>query len=618
MAFARIFSGTLHKDQTVFMLHPRHDPRTVACVWSDQLPAAEDIKAEGYSDHLPEHVGVVTISNLYVLMGRSVEAVNHVGAGNIVGIGGLEGVVLKSATLSTTIACPAFRQMSFAATPIVQVAVEPYHPTDMQALREGMTLLNQADPCVKVTISETGEHLLATAGEVHLQRCLDDLRTTYAKVKLNVSAPIIPFRETVVPPPKVDTLNEAISNENEIKRMRERDLGAAELVNDEGTVSIVTPNRLCSLEIQASPLPEKVTQLLDDSREVLRVLSLSAAASGQGGGASELSISEGTLSQLSKLKDDLSVAFAESGSDWEGTVERIWSFGPRLIGTNILLNEVFEYNRPSIWSILERKRVASSDLWEFDNSVVNGFQLAALAGPLCEEPMYGVCLSVKKWTIHQSPIPLKASSDREESEDTVVYERENECEQKAGRSEGDVPPLLDNGAQKSVDASYTVLGGQLISAVKEGCRKAFMAQPVRLMAAMYKCKIQATSDVLGRVYGVLGKRQGRVITEEMKEGSNIFEIDALVPVAESFGFAEEIRKKASGLASPQLVFSHWETIPMDPFWVPSTEEELMHFGEKADSENVAQKYMNMARKRKGLHVEEKIVEHAEKQRTLKK
>ena len=82
------------------MLHPRHDPRTVACVWSNQLPAAEDIKAEGYSDPLPEHVDVITISNLYLLMGRSVEAVNHVSAGNIVR--GLEGVVLKSATLSTT------------------------------------------------------------------------------------------------------------------------------------------------------------------------------------------------------------------------------------------------------------------------------------------------------------------------------------------------------------------------------------------------------------------------------------------------------------------------------------------------------------------------------------
>lgn len=42
----------------------------------------------------------------------------------------------------------------------------------------------------------------------------------------------------------------------------------------------------------------------------------------------------------------------------------------------------------------------------------------------------------------------------------------------------------------------------------------------------------------------------------------------------------------------------------------------MHFGEKADTENRARKYMNAVRKRKGLRVEEKIVEFAEKQRTL--
>ena len=57
---------------------------------------------------------------------------------------------------------------------------------------------------------------------------------------------------------------------------------------------------------------------------------------------------------------------------------------------------------------------------------------------------------------------------------------------------------------------------------------------------------------------------------------------------------------------------------MDPFWVPTTEEEIMHFGEKADSENQSLAYMNNVRRRKGLKVDEKIVEHAEKQRTLSK
>ena len=62
----------------------------------------------------------------------------------------------------------------------------------------------------------------------------------------------------------------------------------------------------------------------------------------------------------------------------------------------------------------------------------------------------------------------------------------------------------------------------------------------------------------------------------------------------------------------------FQVIPSDPFWVPSTEEELLHYGEKADTESLARQYMNSVRKRKGLAVEEKIVEHAEKQRTRKK
>lgn len=105
---------------------------------------------------------------------------------------------------------------------------------------------------------------------------------------------------------------------------------------------------------------------------------------------------------------------------------------------------------------------------------------------------------------------------------------------------------------------YGPFSGQLMSAMKEGCRRAFQLQPMRLMAAMYTCQIQTTADVLGRMYGVISKREGRVLSEEMKEGSDVFDVTAVLPVAESFGFAEEIRKKTSGLANPQLVFSHWE------------------------------------------------------------
>ena len=105
----------------------------------------------------------------------------------------------------------------------------------------------------------------------------------------------------------------------------------------------------------------------------------------------------------------------------------------------------------------------------------------------------------------------------------------------------------------------------------------------------------------------------------MNEGTPFFTITATLPVAESFGFSEEIRKRTSGAASPQLIFSGYEMLDEDPFWVPFTEEELEDLGEIADRENMAKKYMDGVRRRKGLFVQgTRIVERAEKQKTLKK
>lgn len=126
------------------------------------------------------------------------------------------------------------------------------------------------------------------------------------------------------------------------------------------------------------------------------------------------------------------------------------------------------------------------------------------------------------------------------------------------------------------------------------------------------------ADVLGKVYAVVARRRGRIVSEEMKEGTSFFTIRAMLPVVESFGFADEIRKRTSGAASPQLIFSGYETLDQDPFWVPTTIEELEDLGEKADRANVAKGYVDGVRKRKGMFVEKKLVENAEKQRTLKR
>lgn len=56
--------------------------------------------------------------------------------------------------------------------------------------------------------------MLVGTGEVHIQRCVDDLKKRFANVELKVSDPIIPFRETIVPAPKLDMVNELIQNES--------------------------------------------------------------------------------------------------------------------------------------------------------------------------------------------------------------------------------------------------------------------------------------------------------------------------------------------------------------------------------------------------------------------
>lgn len=291
----------------------------------------------------------------------------------------------------------------------------------------------------------------------------------------------------------------------------------------------LTANKLCTLNLEARPLPAECVALLETNSHLIKCLV-----------REEVEVGKDTLAGLQELRTKLDSAFASAGPHWKGAVDKIWCFGPKHTGPNILLNAVQGYDRPSLWHHLTTTSSTTSRqaLREYDNSIVSGFQLATLAGPLCEEPMHGMCFVLKEW---EQRIPTTSA-------------REKPVSGPSNPGDPEVP-------QRTVD-SYGPLSGQLISAMKGGCRRSFLAQPARLMAAMYSSSILATAEVLGKVYGVLGRRNGRVLSDEMREGSAMFNIRALVPVAESFGFAEEIRKRTSGLANPQLIFSHWEVTLM--------------------------------------------------------
>lgn len=201
--------------------------------------------------------------------------------------------------------------------------------------------------------------MIIGAGEVHLQRCIDDLKQRFACIKLNVSAPIVPFRETIVVPPTVDRVNEAIVSETSSTQPKqneaeeERESVKNVLDKEKGLIEIKTANKQCSIHIRAMPLPEDVTQLLDKKSDLIKVLvTVSSATSITERRQLAGQVKSSTREALKSFYQDLCNAFKEAGSLWDGAADDIWAFGPRRIGSNVLLNRIPGYKRPSMWHSL--------------------------------------------------------------------------------------------------------------------------------------------------------------------------------------------------------------------------------------------------------------------------
>lgn len=90
----------------------------------------------------------VEISYLFLLMGASLNLVNEVPAGNIVGIGGLEDYVLKTGTLSSHPHCPNMTKIKAISSGLIKVAIEPVNLADMDKLKIGLQKLDRSDPSV--------------------------------------------------------------------------------------------------------------------------------------------------------------------------------------------------------------------------------------------------------------------------------------------------------------------------------------------------------------------------------------------------------------------------------------------------------------------------------------
>merc|ERR1719371_61141 len=172
-AFGRVFSGTIATGSKVRIQGPHYKP--------------------GHKEDL----NIKNIQRTVLMMGRTTEQIADVPCGNTVALVGVDQYILKSGTITTIEDAHNIAQMKYSVSPVVKVAVRPKDGKDLPKLVEGLKKLSKSDPLVVCTTEESGEHVIAGCGELHVEICLKDLREEYAQCDFSVSDPVVSYRETV-------------------------------------------------------------------------------------------------------------------------------------------------------------------------------------------------------------------------------------------------------------------------------------------------------------------------------------------------------------------------------------------------------------------------------------
>ena len=573
IGFARLYSGCLSVDDSVYVLGPKFSP------------------ANPHADSEPRKV---TITGLYLMMGRGLESLSVVPAGCVVGIAGLQGHILKTGTLSSQLEGGInLAGISMGGQPIVRVALEPVNPADLDKMVAGLKLLEQSDPCARYEVMDSGEHVILTAGEVHLERCLNDLQERLAKCEIQVGEPIVPYRETIV-------------NAEEMRPPRDSNL-------PRGTVIGVTSSKQIIIRLRVRPLPSSVAEVLEKHEEIVRSLYAQRQAQETGkavddddtAASPEPVVAQADLMTAVKFREDLKVAITDAKQPGlsPDIIDKIIAFGPRRVGPNILVDETSNslcekffnndtHVNPDVASP-EGPHPLPTDASSSDTNTLltphdllpkflHAFQLGTSSGPLCHEPLSGTLTTLESLSL--------TSSTSSPSSPTP-------------------PPL----------SSLPQLTGEIIRTTQDSLSLGFLDWSPRLLLATYSCSIQAHTSVLGRVYATLAKHNATILSETLPPNSaETYLITSLLPIASSFGFSSALLTATSGHASPpQLVFSGFRMLDEDPFWVPRTEEELEDFGEKAERENRALKVVQAVRVRKGMQ-SRRVVAEGGREKTLKR
>ena len=121
----------------------------------------------------------------------------------------------------------------------------------------------------------------------------------------------------------------------------------------------------------------------------------------------------------------------------------------------------------------------------------------------------------------------------------------------------DVKVTLYDGSYHEVDSSEMAFKIAGSMAIKEGCKK---AKPC-ILEPMMKVEIEVPEENTGDIVGDIASRRGRVEGMEIIEGTGIQKIRAMVPLAEMFGYATDIRSKTQGRGTFSMEFAKYEQVP---------------------------------------------------------
>lgn len=119
----------------------------------------------------------------------------------------------------------------------------------------------------------------------------------------------------------------------------------------------------------------------------------------------------------------------------------------------------------------------------------------------------------------------------------------------------DVKATLYDGSYHEVDSSEMAFKIAASMAFKEGMKK---ANPV-LLEPIMKVEVVVPEEYMGDIMGDINSRRGHIEGMESRSGAQV--IRGLVPLAEMFGYATDLRSKTQGRGTYTMQFSHYEVVP---------------------------------------------------------